>query len=310
MSNRVVVRPRGNVLNGNGGTGTLSSFLQVGTVMALAAIFAALVAYGTVIASNTSRTRAAVKRIPRSDVLGDAAISTGNRPGWEVVHKFGLNPAISAPEETIWFGGGLYTFLASAERLSVVSGSASDAAPGGTGARTIRISGIDGAGAELEEEVTMNGVTPVLTTGSFFRVNRVRVTSAGSTENNVGSITLTSVDTATLQASIQAATGSTQLGFFSLPSDKQGFVTSITMSAEAAAGTGRQHIRAFVRDPDAGTEILIGDWGLRGGGTTSFTQEIDVPILLQPSNTIEFRATSTSAGAIISVFFIVLTQEV
>lgn len=270
---------------------------------------AAVIAFGAVIASNTSRTRAAVKRIPDTDVFGNSALSVGETPGYSVVHKFGLNPSIGTVSETVWFLGGLYTFLSAGERLSVVSASAADDSAGGTGARAIVISGVGADGFALSETVNMDGTTPVLTTGSFLRVNRVRVTTSGSGNTNAGIITITSVDTVTVQASVAAGVSTTQLGFFSTPSDQRAFINSIQMTAESAAGTGRQHVQGFLHTEE-GTVVLIGDWGMRGGGTTSFEQPIGLPLVLPPSSTIEFRATSTTAGARISVFFIILIEDI
>ena len=272
------------------------------------ATLAAVLAYGAVIASNTSRTRAAIKRIPDDpDVQKEAAISNGQVPGVTVIHKFGMNSDVGLAQETIWSLGGLYPFLLAAERLEINGTSILDTA-GGDGARVITLIGIGADGLGLTEEVTMNGLVAVQTANAFFRIPRVRVSQAGTTRANVGAITITSVDTATPQADIAAGTGTTQMGVYSMANDKVGSLTSFTISAETLSGADRQHIAIYRR---AGTTTtLVGDWSLRGGGTSSFAQPFEVPIRLDPGTDIEFRADNTAPGAIVSVFFTVVEQDV
>ena len=77
------------------------------------------------------------------------------------------------------------------QTLSVVSASANDAS-GGTGARTVEIQGLDSNWNLLTETVTMNGLTPVVTTQEhFLRVFRARVVTAGSLQSNAAQITIT-----------------------------------------------------------------------------------------------------------------------
>ena len=75
-------------------------------------------------------------------------------------------PDIDAADssEDVWIGEGAYPgFIASASTTSIASDSADDAAAG-TGARTVRVVGIvnnAGTWTETQEDVTLNGVTPV-----------------------------------------------------------------------------------------------------------------------------------------------------
>jgi len=78
-------------------------------------------------------------------------------------------------------------WLTSAEQLKVSSSSAVDAAAG-TGARTLRIDGLDASGAAINETVTLNGLTAVTTTLSFYRVQTLRVMTAGTGGYNAGNI--------------------------------------------------------------------------------------------------------------------------
>lgn len=103
--------------------------------------------------------------------------------------------AVSTGYETVWTETGTYKFPTAAHPLSVVSTSVNDSASG-TNARTIRITGLDADYNVISEDITLNGVTPVVTTKSFLRVNLTIVTSGGpltvnGTIANLGKITVT-----------------------------------------------------------------------------------------------------------------------
>jgi hypothetical protein len=85
----------------------------------------------------------------------------------------------------------VYTEPASAAQRSLSSSSASDTAAG-VGARTVKITYYDGAGAgPLTETVTLNGVGAVNTVAIDIRfIEKMEVVTSGSTGTNVGTITL------------------------------------------------------------------------------------------------------------------------
>ena len=86
--------------------------------------------------------------------------------------KFGRNNDIdtsTVPEE-IWNGGGLRYYPSTAAALNVVSTNANDTAAG-TGARTVRVTGLDANWNEISEIVTLNGLTPVQTVNSYLRAD-------------------------------------------------------------------------------------------------------------------------------------------
>lgn len=83
--------------------------------------------------------------------------------------------------------------------LSIVSSDAADSATG-TGVQAIFLVGVDIEGQEIDENVTMNGLTPVVTTKSFYKVNTVDIVSHGTFGTTTsggsgptGNITLTRV---------------------------------------------------------------------------------------------------------------------
>jgi hypothetical protein len=92
----------------------------------------------------------------------------------------GYNPSATNTASDIWPQNILRTNPTVAVILGVSSNSANDAAAG-TGARTVRIWGVDANWAELIEDVTLTGTTEADTTGYFLHVNGMKVLTAGST---------------------------------------------------------------------------------------------------------------------------------
>lgn len=79
-------------------------------------------------------------------------------------------------------------------QLDFSSSSVADAAAG-TGARTVRIYGLDFAGNPLTENVTLNGQTKVTSAKSFWRVFGAKVLTAGTGRVNAGDIYFVKVGT-------------------------------------------------------------------------------------------------------------------
>lgn len=119
-------------------------------------------------------------------------VSAGLIPGVSALFKFGKNQDIdtgTAPEDII-SGGGDKLFPTAASTISTASSSASDGV-GGTGIRSVVIEGLDSNYDIISEEILLNGVTPVVSTKSFLRVNRMYGTLSGSNQKAVGTIDAT-----------------------------------------------------------------------------------------------------------------------
>lgn len=136
-----------------------------------------------------------------------------------VVDKFGFNPDVAATTlEDIWSEGGIISYLSAAETMSVVSDDAADDGnPAGTGLQKVMLEGLDTDWKMITEEVTLEGVTPVVTSKSFIRVDRMFGTDVGSGEFNAGKITATASIAGSVQASMRAGLGQSEKSQFSIP---------------------------------------------------------------------------------------------
>jgi hypothetical protein len=159
------------------------------------------------------------------------AVQQGKVPGYSMVNKFGYNPTIgSGSFETIWETGNNYSWQSTAVTVDVVSDDVNDDVAG-TGARTLRIQGLDGSYNFAEETVDMDGTTTVTTTQTFLRVFRMSVETAGSSGNNEGTITVTYTGGSDVAATISAGNGQTLMALYTIPAGYTGYLLSMNISS-------------------------------------------------------------------------------
>jgi hypothetical protein len=137
----------------------------------------------------------------------------------------GVNEDVDAGTEDVCDVGGVYAGLPAlpaqaAEAINIVSSSANDAAAG-TGARTIRVEGLDSTGKYAQETFTLNGTTPVVSASTWKRVFRAFGLTAGSGGVNAGAITIKhNVTTANVFTVIKAGRNQAALAAFTVPANK------------------------------------------------------------------------------------------
>ena len=177
------------------------------------------------------------------------AVAKGDFTGYSNVSKFGYNPTVgSGNYESIWEGSNAYPWMSAADQVEVLSSDTDDTSAG-TGARTVELQGLDSSWNVLTETVTMNGTSAVTTTGSFLRIFRARVVTAGSSGRNEGTITIRDQDTSTTRALItNGATdgnGQTLMAVYTIPAGKTGYIININVSS---AKDQEQTYRLMSRD--------------------------------------------------------------
>lgn len=128
----------------------------------------------------------------------------------------------------VWEQNSIYAFPVAATKLDVVSTDNVNDKAGGTGALKVKINGLDGASAEITEEVTLNGTTIVTTVASFRRINRMWVSAAGTGGAAVGTITAKITGGATIYAQISPAFTMSRQAIYSVPAGKKIYITSVT----------------------------------------------------------------------------------
>jgi hypothetical protein len=233
------------------------------------------------------------------------------------VYGYNRDVDTTTDPESLWNGGGIYTGFnaTAAQTLQVFSASANDTA-NGTGARTVRLEGLDGNYNEITETVTLNGTTPVLTTFSFLRLQRQEVISVGSAGHNVGEITVRqSVTTANVFSVMPAEQNRSHLGCYTVPAGYNGFMWNAFFSLIREGGQPNY-------DREAKVDFYIRDFGEGkpfvskepiGITTGSFNHPCaNLPFFIAEKSDIDMRIVSVSHdnSAIAGGFDIILVKKI
>lgn len=168
------------------------------------------------------------------------SVGLGLVPGVRRVTALGSNADVdqaSLPED-VWSVGGLYPWMTAATSLEVVSTSASDGVAG-VGARTITIFGLDINYVEVNQSITLDGLTPVAVPTNLFRINSILIMSAGTTKVNVGDINVRDAGGGTVRGQIPAGFGLARQAVFTVPAAHTLSVHSILFAQTRSGGVER-----------------------------------------------------------------------
>lgn len=188
-------------------------------------------------------------------------------PNLRYEFKFGRNDDVdSAAVEAIWDGGGAYTFPSAAAVLDIQSTDAADDAAG-TGARTLRVIGLDANRIEIAETVDLDGTNTVNTTQAFLRINRMFVATAGSGLVNAGVITADIGGTTHSQIGI--GNNQTLQAIYSAPSNAHVHMGEIIYSLIGGAAGSRATMALKIGDTNGifrvkHTDVVSRDFGTAG----------------------------------------------
>lgn len=92
---------------------------------------------------------------------------------------FGFNDAVGTSWEDIHPNGGDINWLTTATKVEVLSSDAADTSTG-LGVRSVEIHGLSATGEDQDEIIVMNGVTPVESSLTYIRVNKMHSETCGT----------------------------------------------------------------------------------------------------------------------------------
>lgn len=228
-------------------------------------------------------------------------ITEGNVPNHIALHKFGFNATVPATEEDIWEGSTAYSYIPVAESLNISCANVNDTS-GGTGARTVKVIGLDGDYNEIEESLATNGQTGVATTNTFLRAYRMIITDAGSNGKNwdnvhIGTGTITTGVPANSYNLITTGTNQTLMALWTVPANYTAFITGVYGSTGIANKTTEflLYIRPFgeVFQLKQKYHIIAG----------VLTRTFELPLKVEAKSDIAMRATASGGGGAISASF-------
>lgn len=173
-----------------------------------------------------------------------------------IVRRFGINADIdTASEEDVLALGGDAPWNSSAQSLEAVSDSTDDVSGSGTGARTIRVRGLNGAYADASETVSMNGTTPVNLSNTYVGDIRAELLTAGSGETNAGNITIRIQSAGASQALMPAGFGRSLASTYIVPANKTAYLIGWSGSLYKAVSASYAELRLMVADDTVGWRL-------------------------------------------------------
>ena len=247
--------------------------------------------------------------MPFKNYLWDEAwelnVSRGKVRGAFHIIKFGNNDDVDGSLETIWDGGGLYTYLTSAGVLTVTSTDSDDSASG-TGARTVTVEGLDSDFNQVSETLTVGGSAGTV---EFYRVFRAFVASSGSTGSNEGTISINQGATnlakiRTVGSPTASGLGQTFMALYTVPAGYTGYIYQFDVST--AKADGDVFLMKRLHDPNDGawrTQDTIHT------NVNSVEREYKFPIKIQEKADIEVRALSPTNNMKCAATFCVLLVQ-
>lgn len=221
-------------------------------------------------------------------------ISRNQIQGHKTLFQFGNNEDVNGTSEIIWSQGGAYTYPTAATQVKVSSASANDAAAG-TGARTVVVAGLDANYNEIQETVTLNGQTEVLTTNLFIRVFRAFVVTAGSGGTAAGVIyvgtgTVTAGVPATVLAAIPLGANQSQMAMWTVPAGYTLYVYGGTFTA-ASNNVAHYALGLFLVRPFGSVFRNVADITVN---SNVFRYDWEIPLPVPEKSDIEARAIGLS----------------
>lgn len=205
--------------------------------------------------------------------------------GHSLVNIFGYQPLVDGTSVCIWENATPYIFPPAAVQMIVVSTSAADTAV------VKLITGLDANYNPISETLTVNGLTPVLTTKSYLRINNVRTTAG----NAVGTVTFT--NNGTTYAKILPGVGQTQMSQYTVPAGYTFYLTRVDAFSQVAGGTNNYCTYNVVAVLNNGVSYSV----LQAPFTANYNARRIVPFPYYEKTSLQWRATVAQQTASVAM---------
>ena len=227
-------------------------------------------------------------------------VARGTIDKLELKGRTSVNTAVGAATETVWNVGGVRHNIAydTATTVTVVSSSTDDDNGGGSGARRVKIRGVDGDGNLVEENVNLDGTNPVTSVNSYLSVDKVSVNRG---VENAGTIDIK--DGANVIQRIDPGDGESMAPHWYSPAGTNSYLTSFLVGATEPALVSLWARNAAQNTPwQKKMEVVV-------DGTVT-TYQLPNPIQLREQFELEFRAKRLgSTDSAVSVDFQIIVES-
>lgn len=232
-------------------------------------------------------------------------VAKGKITGHTLVKRTGINPDVdSSAEEDVWSGGGNYPWRTTQSLPSVVSTSTDDIASTGTGARTIKIWGLNSSWVEVNDTITMDGTTPSIASVAMMFLDRTEILTTGAGETNAGDISVSIGGTD--HAKMVTGNGEAHAAVYQIPAGKTGYLIAWSGSLYKAV-SGSVEFRLMTAEDGVGWRVRnIMELTQTGAGIAHIDTH-DSLIVLPAKTRIKVRAKSSADNmGVVSSFSIIL----
>lgn len=171
-------------------------------------------------------------------------VSRGLIAGVTGDRKFGANSSVGSSWESVTNLGSALAWPTAAETLDIVSSSGNDTSAG-SGARTFTVVGLDANWETQTETVALNGTSAVTTSGSFVRVLRGFVATAGTYGgSNAGAISVDQTTSGDSLLLVSAGAGQSSKLAYTVPAGHTAYIDRTAYFVDASKSVD---IRARIR---------------------------------------------------------------
>lgn len=207
-------------------------------------------------------------------------VQYGGYPELKGVEQVGYLPDIGSTFETVWDGGGIYTYPSAATTMNVIAQATVPSTDDGV---EVTIQGLDANYDEITETVTLGGDSAggTSTTQEFLRINRAFVSNGSEPTDDI-----TIEQDGNVYAQITFPYNTTQQAIYTVPRRKRAYLGYASLSLEK----NKEVIAKFMSKTPGGIFITGGVIGTTG----SYQRTWLVPPVFNEKTDIEIRA---KAGA-------------
>jgi len=230
----------------------------------------------------------------------------GRRGGITAFNKFGyrLDLAAASGEQTIWATTGNFVPMTTASTFTITYTNTADGSTS-NGALTLYFQYLDSDGLAQVAVHTLGSTGSDVTAFSGLGINRVAVSTSGSTQTNGGDILITETTGGTTQAAISSGEGVTQQAIFHTDANSDGVAKYLWFNVNKISGGGspRVTIKGYVFNREFETRYEVFRATIDTG--VENTMEIVPPISfkLSPTDILYFVGDTDTNNTIISMRF-------
>jgi hypothetical protein len=240
----------------------------------------------------------------------DLQVGRGQITGHQYVFQFGQAATVTT-NQSIWANTGVYAFPAAATVMKISSANANDTSAG-SGARTVRIVGLDANYNVISEEVSLNGQTAVNTTNSYLRINDFYVLTCGSGNTAAGIIyagtgVVTTGVPATIYSVMPVAYNVQTQAIYTVPAGYTAYISSYTFSSNNA--TANTICSGFLYVYLFGNSFPTIEASARFNGGNAFDRHFDYPLAFQEKTDLDMHVSASNSGQMTGEMHILLVKN-